>query len=557
MGELKNIKEKKFEYGQKRGKYFDIEEILAADELDINVKLIPNLEKLDLIYRTLCGIMFNFVPKSGHPGGSVSSGRFVQSLLYKTMSYDISDPNRQDADMISYAAGHKALGLYTAWALRNELVRISKTKLLPDEKKQLRLEDLLGFRRNPTSTTPLFNKYKVKPLDGHPTPATPFIKLATGASGVGITASLGLALGALDTYGAGAPVCHVIEGEGGLTPGRVAEALATAASAQIKNIVLHIDWNQASIDSNNVCSEAGTPGDYVQWNPLELAAVNDWNVIYVKNGFNFRDILAAQYLALNEIKNNQPTAIVYRTVKGWKYGIEGRASHGAGHEFCSEGFYEMIAPFESEFGETFPKFTGDKGDDNIEKVFYDYLMVIRKVLENNKDLTDFLASQIENSKKHLNDKKLKPRDNAPDISLIYKDSSLVPDKTPKELQLEPGKSVTHRGVLGDTLAFLNKKSKGAIIGSSADLFGSTSISNLAKGLSEGYFNFEKNPKARLIMTGGICEDAMGGVMAGLSSFGNHIGAGSSYGAFIAALQHVPARLHAIGQEARVHAFGGE
>jgi transketolase len=39
-------------------------------------------------------------------------------------------------------------------------------------------------------------------------------------------------------------------------------------------------------------------------------------------------------------------------------------------------------------------------------------------------------------------------------------------------------------------------------------------------------------------------------MAGLSSFGTHIGAGSSYGAFIAALQHVAARLHGIGQQTR-------
>jgi len=28
-----------------------------------------------------------------------------------------------------------------------------------------------------------------------------------------------------------------------------------------------------------------------------------------------------------------PTAIVYRTIKGWQYGIEGRGSHGAGHKF--------------------------------------------------------------------------------------------------------------------------------------------------------------------------------------------------------------------------------
>jgi transketolase len=40
-------------------------------------------------------------------------------------------------------------------------------------------------------------------------------------------------------------------------------------------------------------------------------------------------------------------------------------------------------------------------------------------------------------------------------------------------------------------------------------------------------------------------------MAGLSSFGHHIGVTSSYGAFIGALEHVAARLHGIGQQAKL------
>ena len=65
-----------------------------------------------------------------------------------------------DADIISYAAGHKALGLYAMWALRNEIARIAAPDLLPnDEKLQLRLEDLLGFRRNPSATTTLFKQF--------------------------------------------------------------------------------------------------------------------------------------------------------------------------------------------------------------------------------------------------------------------------------------------------------------------------------------------------------------------------------------------------------------
>ena len=60
-----------------------------------------------------------------------------------------------------------------------------------------------------------------------------------------------------------------------------------------------------------------------------------------------------------------------------------------------------------------------------------------------------------------------------------------------------------------------------------------------------------NPEARrLLSIGGICEDAMAGIMAGLSTYGRHIGVASSYGAFIAPLGHIAARLHAIGGQAR-------
>ena len=42
---------------------------------------------------------------------------------------------------------------------------------------------------------------------------------------------------------------------------------------------------------------------------------------------------------------------------------------------------------------------------------------------------------------------------------------------------------------------------------------------------------------------------------GLSTFGVHMGAGSSYGAFIAALQHISVRLHAIGQQHLLQSLG--
>lgn len=45
------------------------------------------------------------------------------------------------------------------------------------------------------------------------------------------------------------------------------------------------------------------------------------------------------------------------------------------------------------------------------------------------------------------------------------------------------------------------------------------------------------------------------ILSGLGTYGRHLGAGSSYGAFIAALGHIAARLHAIGSLARQEVSG--
>ncbi|HAR44481.1 MAG TPA: hypothetical protein DCS07_17930 [Bdellovibrionales bacterium] len=539
----------------RRGKHHDVNALLKSGKFTVAPVMLEALEKSDLIYRAMCAILFNFVPNSGHPGGSISSGRIMQSLIFSSMDYDFNNPDANGADILSYAAGHKAMGLYAGWALRNEIIKISHPELLPSEKFQLRLEDLLGFRRNPVNGTPLFNKFKAKPLDGHPAPSTPFVKLSTGASGVGVASSFGLAFGAMDTYGhAHSPSVHVIEGEGGMTPGRVAESLATAATAQLNNLVMHLDWNQASIDSNRVCREGDQAGDYVQWTPAELFYLNDWNVITVDDGFDFNKILAAQSYALMR-SNHQPTGIVYRTTKGWKYGVEGRASHGAGHAFCSDAFYASLSEFEKTFNVTFPRFNGDKAPEAVEQTFYDCLMVIRKTLEAEKKTTSVLGDSILSSKKRLAAKKLAPRADGPNLAALYSDTSLSADRVPEELAIKPGQSVTLRAVLGDIASFINKKTNGAILGASADLLESTSLSHVNKGFAPGFYNASANPKSRILAVGGICEDGMGGILAGVSSYGNHIGMGSSYGAFIAALQHVPARLHAIGQQNREHTYG--
>lgn len=550
-------------FGPRRGVYLNAAERILAEGAPLDAAALARHEQFDLLYRTLCAVMYNYVPLSGHPGGSISSGRFVTALLFGAMDYDLRDPVRDDADLVCYAAGHKALGLYALWALRNEIARLGAPDLLPnDEKFQLRLEDLLGFRRNPQAATPLFRQFKAKALDGHPTPGTPFVRLSTGASGVGLPASLGLAWAAADTYGDDAPRVHIVEGEGGLTPGRVAEALAMAGTASLGNVVLHVDWNQASIDSNRVCRDGTAPGDYVQWTPAELAYLHDWNVIYVPDGFNFQEIITAQRLA-RSFDNGQPTAIVYRTVKGWQYGIEGRAAHGAGHPLCSAGFQAAVSALFPNVQQSLPccepgaqRCAGGADGACIEQCYWDALQAIRRALTERPELIEDFAARLRAAHRRLNDRHLHPRANAPQIEAAYTVAARATTEIPAALKLAPGTKTTLRDELGRVFNHYNKVTHGGLVIAAADLLGSTSISKAVEGFPAGFYHRRSNPLSRQLATGGIAEDAMTAILAGIATYGRHTGAGSSYAAFSAPLGHIAARLHAIGNHARTAVEGG-
>lgn len=540
------------ETAEKRSAYADVTDFLRAGKYHLSAEDKARMEKLDAAYRALAAVLYNFVPNSGHPGGSISSGRIVQSLLYGQMAYELAAPHRNDADILSYAAGHKALGLYAMWALRNECVRIARPELLAKETKdQLRLEDLLGFRHNKAQGTPLFKQFDVKPLGGHPEPLVPFVRTSTGASGVGDASAVGLALAAADAYGENCPVVNILEGEGGLTAGRVSEALACASTAQLKNAVFHVDWNEASIESDRVTNDGRLPGDYVQWTPVELFRIHDFNVVYVPDGHDFEQVFAAQKAAC-AFDNRQPTAVVYRTVKGWHYGMEGRASHGSGHKFCSEEFYAALEEFERAFGVRVPRFEGEKTPENIERNYWNVLLCLRGALEKEAATAAFVAARVAERAQALRSSGRRKRAGLGDVEKIY--TAFKPEQIPAEFQFTPGEKYTTRGVLGDVLAYLNKHTDGCLLTGSADLYGSTNAGNISKDFPKGFFNAVSNPLSRRLSVGGICEDGMAGVCSGVSSFGMHIGVSSSYAAFLA-FAHVAARLHAIGYQAAREAGG--
>ena len=201
-----------------------------------------------------------------------------------------------------------------------------------------------------------------------------------------------------------------------------------------------------------------------------------------------------------------------------------------------------------------PRFEGEKTPERVEAAYWDTLLTMRKAFETKRpDVARFAAERVAEAAK-ATPKGRAVRAGGPDLAALYA-SDLKPEAVPEPLKLETGKAATIRGALGEALGFLNSVTKGAVIACAADLAESTSVSPVGKAFGKGWFHAKSNPASRLISVGGICEDAMGGVMAGASSLGLHIGVSSSYSAFIAALEHVPARLHAIGQQMRHEATG--
>src|SRR5574341_2665220 len=191
----------------------------------------------------------------------------------------------------------------------------------------------------------------------------------------------------------------------------------------------------------------------------------------------------------------------------------------------------------------------------IEECFWESLQIVRKVIEDSRPAAQALAARLVAARDRLNRLNRRPRPNAPKVEAVYQLAAKGPS-TPAALRLTPGTVTTLRAELGRALQHFNQVSGGAIFAAAADLLGSTSVNITGAGFGDGYWNAVKNPASRILSMGGICEDGMSGVLAGLSTFGHHIGVGSSYGAFIAPLSHISARLHAIGAQAR-HALTGD
>ena len=215
--------------------------------------------------------------KAGHPGGSLSAADMYTFLYFEEMSIDPANPNKEDRDRFVLSKGHTAPGLYSTLAHRGYFP----------------VEDLKTLRK--------LGSY----LQGHPCMQhIPGVDMSSGSLGQGISAAVGMALGAkLDNKDFRV---YTLLGDGEIQEGQVWEAAMFAGHRKLDNLVVIVDNNNLQIDGaiSDVCSPYPIDKKFEAFN---------FHVINI-DAHNFDEIRAA----LNEAKETKgmPTCIVMHSLKG-------------------------------------------------------------------------------------------------------------------------------------------------------------------------------------------------------------------------------------------------
>jgi transketolase len=151
---------------------------------------------------------------SGHPTSCCSAADLTAALFFGHMRFDPKNPHFHNNDRLIFSKGHAAPLLYAAWA---------ELGLFP-------VADLLNLRRLDSD------------LEGHPTPRLPFVDVATGSLGQGLSVGVGMALCArLDNLDYRT---YVLLGDGECAEGSVWEAASLAGIHQLNNLVAVVDVNR-------------------------------------------------------------------------------------------------------------------------------------------------------------------------------------------------------------------------------------------------------------------------------------------------------------------------
>ena len=222
--------------------------------------------------------------RAGHLGGPLSAADMLAALYFHVLRIRPDEPTWPDRDRFILSKGHSSVGLYAALALRG---------YFPVE--ELATFDAANSR-----------------LQGHPDMTRlPGLDMSSGSLGMGISAGVGIALGARLT---GRDVrTYVMLGDGECQEGEVWEAAMTAARYGLDSLVAIVDHNRLQ--------QYGWPGDGPDGRmppqvPGELVAkwsAFGWRVLEV-DGHVMEAILAVLEEAAHG--DGRPTVVIAHTIKG-------------------------------------------------------------------------------------------------------------------------------------------------------------------------------------------------------------------------------------------------
>lgn len=222
--------------------------------------------------------------KGGHLGGPLSAADLLAALYFRVMRIRPEDPAWPDRDRFVLSKGHSSIGLYAAMALRGYFP----------------VDELLTFDAAHSR------------LQGHPDMTRlPGLDMSTGSLGMGISAAMGIALGARLT---GRDIrAFVMLGDGECQEGEVWEAAMAAPRYGLDNLVAIIDHNKLQ--------QFGWHGDGPDGRlppqvPGELAAkwaAFGWRVLEV-DGHDMAAVVAVLDDAIRG--DGRPVALIAHTVKG-------------------------------------------------------------------------------------------------------------------------------------------------------------------------------------------------------------------------------------------------
>jgi transketolase len=214
---------------------------------------------------------------SGHPTSSMSAADLMAVLLTGYLHYDFDNPQHPNNDHLIFSKGHASPLLYSLYKAAGAITD----------------EELMTLRKFGSR------------LEGHPTPALPWVDVATGSLGQGLPIGVGIALAGkyLDKL----PYhIFVLLGDSEMAEGSQWEAFDHASHYKLDNLVAIIDVNRLGQRGE---TELG-------WNTTAYALRAEafgWNAIVI-DGHNYEEINQAYAKAVQP--NGSPTAIIARTIKG-------------------------------------------------------------------------------------------------------------------------------------------------------------------------------------------------------------------------------------------------